>query len=176
MGVSNLRKIKLFIASSLDGHIASENGGIDWLFSDADYGYSSFYDSIDTVLVGRKTYDKALEFEKYPFKGKKVYVFTQRLADKSGDVEFASDAAKIAKRLSESQGKDIWLVGGSEIVTALLNAGLIDEIILSIHPIVLGRGIALFNNIQKQCKMTLIKSTAFESGLVQLHYKVLRDT
>lgn len=66
-----MRKIKLYIASSLDSCIASDNGGIDWLFSDADYGYAKFYDSIDTILVGRKTYDQSLTFDEYPYKGKK---------------------------------------------------------------------------------------------------------
>ena len=66
-----MRKIKLYIASSLDSYIASHNGGIDWLFSDADYGYAKFYDSIDTILVGRKTYDQSLTFDEYPYKGKK---------------------------------------------------------------------------------------------------------
>jgi dihydrofolate reductase len=66
-----MRKIKLYIASSLDNYIASEDGSIDWLFSDADYGYAKFYDSIDTILVGRKTYEQSLRFEEYPYKEKK---------------------------------------------------------------------------------------------------------
>ncbi|MDQ4014848.1 MAG: hypothetical protein M3136_03695 [Thermoproteota archaeon] len=66
-----MRKIKLYIACSLDSYIASENGSIDWLFSDSDYGYARFYDSIDTILVGRKTYDQSLTFDEYPYKGKK---------------------------------------------------------------------------------------------------------
>ncbi|MFL6372720.1 MAG: dihydrofolate reductase family protein, partial [Nitrososphaera sp.] len=70
-----VRKIKLNIASSLDNFIASENDSIEWLFSDADYGYARFYDSIDTILVGRKTYEQSLTFDEYPYRGKKVYVF-----------------------------------------------------------------------------------------------------
>jgi dihydrofolate reductase len=73
-----MRKVKLYIASSLDSYIASNNGSIDWLFSDADYGYTKFYNSIDTILVGRKTYDQSLTFEEYPYKGNKVYVFTRK--------------------------------------------------------------------------------------------------
>ena len=67
-----MRKIKLYIASSLDSFIADENGSIDWLFSDADYGYTEYYNSVDTILVGRKTYEQSLTFEEYPYKGKKV--------------------------------------------------------------------------------------------------------
>ena len=66
-----MRKIKLFIASSLDGYIARQNGGVDWLFTDSDYGYLQFFNSIDTVLMGRKTFDKALELGEYPYKDKK---------------------------------------------------------------------------------------------------------
>src|SRR5215203_3110695 len=129
---SDMRKVKLFIASSLDCYIAREDGGIDWLFTDADYGYTKFYDSIDTNIQGFVT------------------------------------------SLTQSIGKDIWLLGGGEIVSVLLNAGLVDEIILSIHPIILGRGIPLLRNIQKEVNLKLENSLSFESGLTQLCYKVLK--
>ena len=179
-----MRKTKLYIASSLDSYIASDDGGIDWLFSDADYGYAKFYDSIDTILVGRKTYDQSLTFDEYPYKGKKVYVFTRRTEEKKNDndthdVEFIDeDIPLFARHLiqqSSAKKKDIWLLGGGEIVSILLNAGLIDEIILSIHPIILGKGIPLFNNIKKQMKLQLQEFIPFESGLVQLCYCVLKN-
>ena len=77
-----MRKIKLYIASSLDSYIARESGDIDWLFTNEDYGYAKFYDSIDTILVGRKTYDQSLKFDEYRYKGRKVYVFTRRIDGK----------------------------------------------------------------------------------------------
>jgi dihydrofolate reductase len=80
-----MRKVRLFIAASLDGFIAREDGSIDWLFSDADYGYAQFYDSVDAVLVGRRTYEQAKGFEQKPFSGKKVYVFTRSLTGKGDD-------------------------------------------------------------------------------------------
>ena len=168
-----MRKVILFIASSLDGYIARENGGIDWLFSDADYGYSEFYSSIDTVIVGRKTYDQSLGFEEYPYKGKKVYVFTRD--KRAGDryVDFvSSDLAGLVRKLKQLEGKDIWLVGGSDIVSILLNAGLVDRIILSIHPIVLGRGIPLFKGLTQEIQMKLVKTLSYPSGLAQLHYEL----
>jgi dihydrofolate reductase len=73
-----MRKVKLFIASSLDGYIAREDGSIDWLYTDGDYGYMQFYNSVNTVLMGRKTYDQTLGFGiEYPYKDKKNYVFSQ---------------------------------------------------------------------------------------------------
>jgi dihydrofolate reductase len=169
-----MRKVVLFIASSLDGYIAREDGGIDWLFTDGDYGYSEFYDSIDTILVGRRTYDQSLEFDEYPYKGgKKVYVFTREKRASDQNAEFiSSDVAGFVSRLVQSPGKDIWLVGGADIASILLNADLVDEIILSIHPVVLGTGIPLFKDVQKDLKLKLRKTVPFESGLVQLHYEL----
>jgi dihydrofolate reductase len=175
---SDMRKVKLFIASSLDCYIAREDGGIDWLFTDADYGYTKFYDSIDTIIVGRKSYDQSLILDEYPYKGKKVYVFTRKKVRKNNneqDVEYIdTNIQDFVTSLTQSIGKDIWLLGGGEIVSVLLNAGLVDEIILSIHPIILGRGIPLLRNIQKEVNLKLENSLSFESGLTQLCYKVLK--
>ena len=179
-----MRKIKLYIASSLDSYIAGENGNIDWLFSDSDYGYAKFYDSIDTILVGRKTYDQSLTFEEYPYKGKKVYVFTRSTEEKENknvtyDVEYIDEDipsfARLLIQQSSDEKKDIWLLGGGEIVSILLNAGLVDEIILSIHPIILGKGVPLFPSIKKRVKLQLQQSIPFKSGLVQLCYYVPKN-
>jgi dihydrofolate reductase len=174
-----MRKVKLFIASSLDCYIAREDGGTDWLYTDADYGYAKFYDSIDTIIVGRKSYDQSLTFDIYPYKGKKVYVFSRKKERKNNneqDVEYIdTNIQDFVTSLTQSIGKDIWLLGGGEIVSVLLNAGLVDEIILSIHPIILGTGIPLLRNIQKEVNLKLENSLSFESGLTQLCYKVLKD-
>jgi dihydrofolate reductase len=179
MGKSDMRKVKLFIASSLDCYIAREDGGIDWLFTDDDYGYTKFYDSIDTIIVGRKSYDQSLTFDDYPYKGKKVYVFTRKKIRKNNneqDVEYIdTNIQDFVTSLTQSIGKDIWLIGGGEIVSVLLNAGLVDEIILSIHPIILGTGIPLLRDIQKEVNLKLENSLSFDSGLTQLYYKVLKD-
>ncbi len=179
-----MRKVKLYIASSLDSYIAGENGSIDWLFTDADYGYAKFYDSIDTIFVGRKTYEQSLTFEEYPYKGKKVYVFTHKAEiekkkkkKKILDVEYIDDdIPEFVSRLIQQSSvgnKDIWLLGGGEMVSIFLNAGLVDEIILSIHPIILGKGIPLFKSMKKRVNLRLLESIPFESGLVQLHYRIL---
>jgi dihydrofolate reductase len=166
-----MRKIVLFIASSFDLFIARRDGSVDWLFTDADYGYSKFYKSVDTVLVGRKTFDLALSLGER-FAGKRCIVFS-RNGRKNGNAEFVSDPVAFTKSLLKTPGKDIWLVGGGEIVSIFLNAGLIHEIILSIHPIVLGSGIPLFKGLRREIRLRLVKSEKFKSGLVQLHYKAL---
>ncbi len=167
-----MRKVKLFIASSLDGNIARDNGGIDWLFHDLDYGYTDFFAGVDTVIAGRKTYDHAKEFEVAPFKGKKIYVFTRKQIKPTKDVEFINSPVEFVKKLKTGRGKDIWLVGGSQIVTELLNAGLIDEMIISIHPIIIGTGIPLFKKIEKQVHLKVEKSIDFPTGLIQVWYTV----
>ncbi len=176
-----MRKIKLYIASSLDNFIASENGSIDWLFSDADYGYARFYDSIDTILVGRKTFEQSLTFDEYPYTGKRVYVFTHNAKTESnkkrmpGVQYINNNILDFVRSLIKERipNKDIWLLGGGEIASMLLNAGLVDEIILSVHPIIIGKGIPLFKNIEKRINLRLQESVPFESGLVQLRYRIL---
>lgn len=167
-----MRKIILFIASSLDGFIAGKNGEIDWLFSDADYGYKKFYSSVDTVLVGRRTYEAALGLEKIPFESKKCFVFTSKEIKVKQNATVIPYAVSFTKKLLKRPGKNIWLVGGGEVVSDFLNNNLIDEIILSIHPIILGEGIPLFPKIKGKKDFALSSSGSFESGLVQLHYIV----
>jgi dihydrofolate reductase len=169
-----MRKIKLFIASSLDGHIAKEDGSVDWLPENVDSGYGSFYSSIDTILMGKKTYEQILTFGKYPYKDKTSYVFTRNTnKQKDENVEFTSDVEEFVEKLISSSGKDIWLVGGSDIASTFLNHKLVDELILSVIPVVLGKGIPLFNNIKEEIKLELTKTTEY-AELIELHYKVLK--
>jgi len=162
-----MRKVSLFIASSLDGFIARENGGIDWLFH-GNYGYKKFYSSIDTVVMGRKTYDLAKRLEKRPFKSKRIIVFTRRVVK---GVEFSRNPVTTMKSLVKEQGKTIWLIGGGEISKTLVNAGIVDEVILSIHPRILGAGIPLFEGM-RETGLKHVKTKSFKSGLVQITYSV----
>lgn len=169
-----MRKFILFIASSLDGYIARENGGIDWLPENTISGYDEFYKTIDTVVMGKKTYDQVLTFGAYPYKDKKPYVFTRNNDQtKNKNIEFVSDIDKLVKDIITNSGKNIWLVGGAEIISSFVNHGFVDEIILSIVPVVLGKGVPLFKNIQKETKLELIKTTNYDN-LVELQYKVLK--
>ena len=172
----------MFIASSLDGFIAREDGSIDWLFTDDDYGYQEFYESVDAVIRGRKTFEKGLELGGgiNPTKDKKNYVFSRNQQslggmEKDDEVEFVGkDVRKFVEQLVDSSGKDIWLVGGSEIISILLKTDLLHDIIVSIHPKILGKSIPLFKNTEKEMNLKMINCKAFDSGLVQLHYTIFK--
>jgi len=170
-----MRKVKLFIANSLDGFIARPDGSVDWLFMDADYGMTEFYKSIDSILFGRKTYDVALSLGGAPsYKGIKNYVFSRTLktsADKN--FEFVSgDIRSFIDSLKQSKGKDIWLMGGGELIESFMNERLIDEFILTVHPIILGEGVPLFRGSRQQTDLKLIACKTYESGIVQVSYEL----
>ena len=167
-------EVKLFIATSLDGFIADRDGGVDWLFADGDYGYAAFFDSIGTLIMGRRTYEQVLGFGEWPYGEKPTYVFTR--GTPGGDhlhVEFFSgDARSLVEELRERTSGDIWLVGGAALVSTFRELHLIDEYILSVHPVLLGDGIPLFERPQPRENLRLREEIAFQSGLVQLRYAV----
>ncbi|MDP4173519.1 MAG: dihydrofolate reductase family protein [Bacteroidota bacterium] len=173
-----MRKVVLFIADSLDGFIARKNDQIDWLFTDGDYGYKAFYESIDTVLMGRKTFQKIIEMGgEYHYSDKINYIFTHNedIALKDDYMHVVSkNISHFINEIKRSPGMNIWLVGGGEVVKYFLNENLLDEIILSIHPKILGDGIPLFPSPLRETDLILKDVLKFESGLVQLHYEVLR--
>jgi len=168
-----VRSIILFIACSLDGFIAREDGGVDWLFHDQDYGMSEFYKSVDTVLIGRKTHDFMIRSGFPYYQGKTNYVFSRsKKPEKTENVQFVSgDVREFVESLQKNPGEGIWLVGGAELIASFLKWDLIDEMILSIHPVVLGKGIPLFGGDCEPIELTLTKCMPYDSGLVQLWYR-----
>lgn len=168
-----MRKVKLFIACSLDGFIARPDGAVDWLFTDDDYGYLAFYDSIDTTLMGNKTYQQVLSDGEFPYLGKNNYVFTRQtnLPSTAQVIFIAEDIVSFTQKLKKSSGKDIWLIGGGAIINILYQAGLIDEYILAIHPVILGKGIPLFPGPIGEQKLLLQDVKTYSTGLVQLTYE-----
>lgn len=175
-----MRNVILYIAASLDSYIARQDGNVDWLdypdyqLPNEDYGYPDFYKSIDTTLMGNNTYKMILGFDvPFPYPEKTNYVFT-RSTDKqdNGFVKFISgDIAEFVRQLKNGQGQDIWLIGGGQINTLLLNNDLIDKIILTLIPITIGQGIPLFDGKGKETKFTFETSKSYDSGLVQLTFK-----
>jgi dihydrofolate reductase len=166
------RKVVLFIACSLDGHIAGKDDDISWLFDDQDYGYRDFLAYIDTVLMGRRTYDLAMQMGPFPYADKECYVFSRTLMGGDEHVEFVDQpVAEFVDMLRERDGKDIWLVGGSELILDFMSAGVVDEFIISVHPRILGDGIPLFKPGFAPVALILLGTKSFSSGLVQMHYK-----
>lgn len=170
-----MRKIRLFIAASLDGYIARTSGDIDWLFTDADYGYTEFYEQIDTLLMGRKTYEQVLTFGEYPYQDKKAYIFSQRRPPETQEfVEFITDNwITFLRQLREQPGRDIWLVGGGQLIHFCFKENFVDELILAIHPFILGSGIPLIiQDKSLEVQLTLKQVQTYESGLLQVFYDV----
>jgi dihydrofolate reductase len=175
-----MRKIRLYIAMSLNGRIARADGRVDWLDAipnpdGTDYGYAAFYEEIDTTLQGYKTYQQLLSWGiPFPYSGKTNYVLTRKKeVENTEEVAFIrEEPVAFLQKLKRQEGKDIWLVGGGEINTLLLNAGLIDELEIFVMPLILPEGIEVFGGIPKETNLTLIKTRAFSSGAVRLTYNV----
>lgn len=166
-------RVVLFIATSLDGYIASPDGTVDWLFHDADYGYTEFMASVDAVVMGRKTWEQTRTFEDVPFAGKQVLVFSrsQSYANESRIRFVEGDPATTINETQSTITKDIWLVGGGDLIQQFIQGNLIDEFRLFVHPILLGEGIPLFTQKSQRTNLTFVGSQSFPSGLMELKYR-----
>ena len=180
------RKIIAYLAASADGYIARPDGDVEWLNrrpDKYDYGMREFYPTIDTVLIGRKTYDWALDYAQKT--GMKGSVFDRKLAnlvfsrkppkEVAPGVEFISEPVKdFAQRLRATPGKNIWMMGGGELIASFLDAGEIDEFDIHLMPVFIGEGIPLIAPRHRDLELTLLASHAFPDGVVRLHYEVPR--
>jgi len=166
------RKVILNLAVSLDGFIEGPNGEFDWCFGDQDYGMKAFMKSIDSIFMGRKSYEVAMKYEgKNPYPKIATYVFSNTLKRASKGTRIVSGKlAQEVRKITAEKGKHIWLFGGANLVTGFLNEGLIDEFQLAVHPIVLGSGKPLFQGIKDRTPFKLKEAKKYSSGLVQLIY------
>jgi len=171
------RKLMVFIATSLDGYIATPEGSIDFLKivqkEGEDYGYSKFKETVDTIIIGRKTFDQvnSMGFE-YPHTEQTTYVITRSSRPDNKKVKFYTGNIKeLIIKLQREEGKNLYCDGGAEIIDLLIHADLIDEYIISVIPILLGNGISLFKQGRPEQKLELLSSKSFEKGLIQMHYK-----
>lgn len=172
-----MRKVTLGVANSLDNYIAREDGAIDWLAWSDDVAriMKDYWKTIDTILMGRKTYEFALAHGGAdPYKGMNPYVFSRTLkAGKADGVEIVSeDAAVFVRRLKRRKGKGICVLGGGDLARTLFEANLIDEIGLNIQPVLLGSGIPLFHRMKKQINLELIACEPLKKGCVYATYRV----
>ena len=174
-----MRKISLFIATSLDGYIAKPDDDLSFLRliekEGEDYGYAEFTNTIDTLIVGRRTYDYVLEEigpSHYDNGQRDVYVITRTERPQAGRTIFhTGNISELVKRLKSEKGKNIYCDGGAEVIDELLKQDLIDEFIISVIPVLLGDGTRLFKDGRPEQILELISVKAFETGLTQLHYK-----
>ena len=177
-----MRKLTLFIATSLDGYIAKPNDDLSFLKiaekEGEDYGYAEFTASIDTLIIGRKTYEyvvREIGTSHYDDGEKEVYVITRTARPASGKTTFyTGNLTQLIQRLKSEPGKNIYCDGGAEIINELLQHDMIDEIIISVIPVLLGSGIRLFNDGRPEQALQLLNTRTFETGLVQMHYSVIR--
>ncbi|MFN4315639.1 MAG: dihydrofolate reductase family protein [Chitinophagaceae bacterium] len=174
-----MRKLSIFIATSLDGYIAKPNDDLSFLKAvekeGEDYGYESFTATIDTLIIGRKTYDYVLReigSSHYDNGNRDVYVITRTERPKVGRTTFyTGDLTELVRRLKSGTGKNIYCDGGGEIINELLKNDLIDELIISVIPVLLGEGTRLFKDGRPEQKLQLLSVKGFDTGLAQLHYR-----
>jgi len=177
--VTKRRKVIVHIATSADGYIARPDGGLEWLTSrpapEGFYGMNAFMRSVDTKVLGRKTYEVSLRMgATFDSKGRTV-VFSRHPppADAPAGVEFVNGAiAPFVSRLREQPGKDIWLMGGGELIASFLDERAIDEFVVSVVPVFIGDGIPLIARRHRHTPLELLSVERFEDGLVQLRYRV----
>lgn len=174
-----MRKLSLFIATSLDGYIAKPNDDLNFLKiverAGEDYGYAAFTANVDTIIIGRKTYDyvaREIGPSHYENGQRDVYVMTRTERPRAGRITFyTGDLIALVQSLKSQSGKDIYCDGGSEIINELLKHDLVDEFTISIIPILVGNGTKLFNDNRPEQQLEFVQAKSFESGLVQLLYK-----
>lgn len=178
-----MRKIILDLAVTLDGYIEGPSGEIDWCILDDDMEFEKFIESVDTILYGRVSYDTwgnyqpgedASDSEKDIWKAihsKNKIVFTSQIRKDNNVAYINSDIAKSVEEIKAKDGKDIWLYGGAKLIETFVDQKLIDIYRLSIHPVALGNGKPLFENLKQRLNVELLSVNKFRSGVVQLIYK-----
>ena len=173
-------KLILYIACSLDGYIAKPNDDLSFLDrvsnENLDYGYNKFISTVDTVIIGRRTYDWIINQNvDFPHSDKATYVITRKRRKRNGKITFYSgDLKELVIKLKKEKGKNIFCDGGSEIANLLFADKLFDELIISIIPVIVGGGINLFKEGIPEQVLTLISVQSFKTGLVQLHYNLIK--
>jgi dihydrofolate reductase len=169
-------EIVYYVASSLDGFIATPDGGIEWLKpfegGGEDYGYAEFYASVDCVLLGRKTYEQCLQFPDWPYHGKPCWIFSRSISDMSeAAVRFSAGPPSTATKQMEAEGcRRAWLVGGGKLAAAFRAERLITEYIVSLVPLILGAGIPLFSAQGRTESLRLMNLRPYANGVLQLRY------
>lgn len=169
-------RVTYFVASSLDGFIAGPNERLDWLLTDDDYDFAPFFADVDALVMGRGTYDIIHGFGQWPYGDTPSYVFTHRETGGDRPVQHVTgDITAFLDRMVGEGVEALWLVGGGDLAAQFLSAGLLDAVVVSVHPVVLGSGTPLFGGAVPVTPLRLDDARAFPSGLVQVRYSVVRE-
>lgn len=174
-----MRTVSLFIASTLDGYIAKPNDDLSFLKlvekEGEDYGYAAFTATIDTIIIGRKTYDwvvREIGTSHYDNGERNVYVITRTERPPVGKTTFYTGSLpELVRQLKREKGKNIYCDGGAEIINELLKNDLVDELIISVIPVLVGNGTRLFKDGRPEQPLELLSAKSFDTGLTQLHYR-----
>lgn len=176
-----MKKIILYIVASLDQYIAEPDGGLEWLTGfpnpeKTDYGYNDLLATVDTVIMGGRTYREILNMDViWPYPNQKTYVVSHNDWDVKENISFITkDIIETISSLRDQKGKDIWLVGGGELISMLLAADLIDEMQICYIPTILGVGIPLFPEQTRESKWRLIGNKTYDSGVIKVDYQIKR--
>ena len=168
-----MRKVILNLCTSLDSFIEGKDGEIDWCFTDQDYSMTAFLNRVDTIFYGRKSYDLQQQLMPDGFPGKKDVVFSRTLKSSPENPTIINgDIKEAVQQILQEPGKDIWLFGGASFITSMLKLNLVDELIISVHPLILGQGKPLFTDLPDRIALKLTDTKTFSTGLVQLYYEV----
>ncbi len=168
-----MSKLILYVATSLDGYIARKDGGVDWLAQAEDTGYEEFLQSIDTIIMGRESYNFVENCGFWPYEGKTCYVLTHKeIKNPIGDIiTIKGQADQVYVEIRESAKSNIWLMGGSQIASQFRQCNLIDEYWLYVHPVWLGEGIPLFTTPLQEEQLQPVSNRQLSHGLIELIYK-----
>jgi dihydrofolate reductase len=168
--------IRLYVAVSLDGFIATTDGGVEWLapFDDQDFGYAAFYEQVGMLIMGRATYDQTISFGPWPYGAKRCRVLTSRPMGgglPAGVSRWEDDIPSLIRRARSHGAGDTWVVGGARTIGLFLRHGAIDQIDMFVMPVWLGRGLRLFPETPARLMPTLQRAQKHPSGVVQLTYR-----
>jgi len=174
-----MRKIKYHIATTLDGFIAREDGSFDFFVMEGDHAtdYLTSLATYDTVIMGRRTYDVGLKVGVTdPYPNMATYVFSRSLEESPNPrvKVVANDVETTVQRLKEQPGTDIYFCGGGDLATTLFAAGLIDEVLIKLNPVLLGSGIPLAPRLRDATHLDLLSTKVYRNGVVLLHYAIRR--
>jgi dihydrofolate reductase len=166
-----------FVGVSLDGFLARLDGTIDWLdpFAGVEHGYSAFIATVDTLVVGRKTYDFVLQMVAsglpWPYEGKRCVVMTHRPVDgRHQERASASEPGPLLDELGAEGARHVYVDGGV-VIRSFLAQGLLDQLTVSVVPCLIGEGLPLFGGVKLECGLTLEHATSYSNGLVQMRYR-----